>query len=248
MTVESRLKARKLQIGNTLIVSLSICIAFMIVVILNLTPLIYEKLVVSAFNNKFLSLTVSAVIVFLVYSVYTAIKLGVCRFFFKRASKFDAGTKDIFYYFRLKRLLPSLIFSVRISALKLLCFLFCYFPAAITLGLFLKLTGNKLSLAVAVALLCGTLMFVINGTVFYSNLISSLFLCNYYFVSGQYLNFRHLVSCSQNAMNKNKNKLLTLRVSFTGWFLSCVFLLPLFYVFCYYKQSMAVLAYDIIDK
>ncbi len=248
MTVEKRLKARRLQAGNTIIVSLSICIAFMIVVILNLLPLIYEKLIASAIGNKLISLVVSLVIVFLVFCVYTATRLGVCRFFYKRASGLKAGAKDIFFYFGLKRIFNALAFSIRLFLLKVICFLFCFFPSGLVSGLFLKLVTNRISLAIGIALLIGAIAFFISGGVFYNYLTASLFLSNYYFVSGCYLNFRHLISCSQNAMDSNKGNLIKLRMSFIGWFLSCFFVFPLFYVICYYKQAMAVLAFDFVEN
>lgn len=248
MSVKNRLKARKLQIGNTLLVSLSICIAFMLIVILNLIPLIYEKLVATVIDNKFVNLTFSAIILFLVFCVFTAIKLGVCRFFYKRAAELSAGAKDIFYYFSFKKIFQALVFSVRLFCLKVVCFLFCFLPCILTLVLFLKLATNQLSLAIGIVLCVGAVAFAISAALFYNHLTASLFLSNYYFVSGCYLNFRHLIACSQNAMHRNKGELLKLKMSFLGWFFSCVFIFPLFYVVCYYKQSMAVLAFDFIEN
>ncbi|MBQ3136427.1 MAG: hypothetical protein IJB74_02990 [Clostridia bacterium] len=125
---------------------------------------------------------------------------------------------------------------------KAAVFIFSFFPLSVCSFAVYGFSRHGVSALVCISLMITALCLGINGSFFYSAFYSSYFLCDYYFIEGTYVSFRHLVSCSQKNM-KGKHIFLTrLKLSFAGWFILCVFVLPVPYVWSYYSQSLAVAA------
>ena len=85
------------------------------------------------------------------------------------------------------------------------------------------------------------------GVVTFGKISDTFFLVRYSFIKGDYLNFRHLLSLSQQNMSGKTEKLRRLKGSFTGWFLLCALILPIPYVWCYYRQTKACFAAEIYN-
>ena len=54
--------------------------------------------------------------------------------------------------------------------------------------------------------------------------------------------------CSLGLVRERVGKICIFRLSFLPWWLLCIFVFPLFYVWGYYRQSLAVLAFEGINK
>ncbi len=247
-----RLKGRALQIDNALIMMLTFFTGFLLISAAGLLPSVYGRLIepIIPFADEKTSLyvrfAVSLVILGASFGLYSSVRLGTKRYLFKKAVKKKPTSRDIFFYFRPKKFFSSFFYSVKIFFLKLFL-LFFFLPPTVCLITVDRFSRQGVSALVCLSLFVTALCLLLNGAVFYSLFSSSFFLCDYYFISGKYLSFRHLVSCSQKNM-RGKNTLLTrLKLSFGGWFLFSVLVFPVPYVWGYYNQSLAVAAAEFMD-
>ncbi len=243
-----RLKGRALQIDNALIMTLAFFTGFFLIITAGFLPVIYERIILPLFNLSEelvyygVNLAFAFIFFMLTFGFYSSVRLGAKRYLLKKAQKKKPASRDIFFYFMPKEYFRSYFYSFRISVIKLLIFIFCFFPSAVCFITVDRFSRQGVSALVCLSLSVTALCLGINGGVFYSLFNSSFFLCDYYFIEGSYVSFRHLVACSQREMS-GKNTLLTrLKTSFIGWFLLSLLLFPIPYVWGYYNQSLAVAA------
>lgn len=252
MTEKIRLKGRTLLVGAVPLSCLSVSVLIMMVVALSFLPLIYINTLQPYLNNKlgefssYISLFASIFIVTILYLLASSFKTGCDRYMLKKAQNIHADTKDIFFYFKLKQFFSLARISIRLLSVKIIAFLFLNIPTILCLALLVYLGTSPFSAAVSLILGAGCLAFTINAIWFYNRLLSTMFLVRYYFIMGEYINFRHLLSSSQSSMCGKEKELIRLKRSFAGWVLSCAFILPIGYVWGYYNQTLAVYATQII--
>lgn len=243
-----RLKGRALQIDNSLIMTLTFFTGLILLVTVNFLPALYRNLVLPlfSFGEVLFSVTaefaVASVFLLTSFGFYSSVRLGTKRYLLKKAQKKKPQVNDIFFYFTPKRYFSAFFYSVKTALVKLSLLAFCIAPSLICLAVVDRFSRQGVSALVCLSLTVTAVCLLVNGGVFYSLFYSSFFLCDYYYIEGTCLNFRHLLSCSQKSMC-GKNTLLTrLKLSFAGWFLLCLLLLPVPYVWGYYNQSLAVAA------
>lgn len=252
MPEKIRLKGRSLLVGAVPLSCLSVSVLIMMTVALSFLPLIYINILQPYLSNKlgdvsvYISLISSVFIVTIIYLLLSSFKVGCDRYMLKKAQNIHADTRDIFYYFKLKSFFKLAFFCVKLSFVKLITLLFLNIPTILCLMLLIYLSSSPSSAAVSFILAVGCITFAINAIVFYSRLSSTLFLVRYYFIMGEYINFRHLLSSSQNAMRGKEKELIKLKRSFVGWLFFCAFIIPIGYVFGYYNQTLAAYASEII--
>ena len=246
MIYEIRLKGRQKQGECSAILTMSFFIIVLSEVSLNLIPLVYFsgiKPALSAFSEeKYITLIVSAVIFILSVVTFSCLSLGTDRFMLKRAESTATGAGDIFYYFAPKRLFAMCAFFMKFNTMRFFIFTFISLPFVICTIIFADHCKNGFS-----ALVCGvfcvfSVFFLILAIYTFRKINDSFFLVRYCYIRGNYLNFRHLLSESQQDMSDKITELRKLRGSFAGWFLLCLLVLPLPYVWCYYRQTKACFA------
>lgn len=249
-----RLKGRALQIGNLSLFTLTFLTAVMLIFTVSLLPVIYIKGAESYVQGYlgdygvFANLGFAFFAYFFLLSVYGAIRLGTKRFFFRKAQRKNPTSKDIFFYFRPKNFFRCIFYSLRIGLIRLTVFLFCLSPCGVCLYFVYNFSLSGVSALVCLSLFATAVCLFINGMIFYLSFFSSFFLCDYYFIEGSFVSFSHLLASSQKMMLHRKSLLMKLRLSFIGWFLLCVFLFPIPYVWSYYNQCLAVAAGDFMKE
>ncbi len=252
MPSEIRLKGRSLIMGALTLFTLTLAVSVSLGYSMSLMPLIYRSALLPLVKNftdgyvSYINLFAALSVLFLSYMSLKALKTGSDRYMLKKAQNVCASTKDIFYYFIPRQFFSLFYVSCRVLFLRLLLFIFVNIPTTLCMLLLLNLGRSTFSAAVSFVLAAGCGAFFISGIYFYNKLSASLFLIPYYFIKGEFLSFRHLLSSSQNAMRGKTKSLLRLKMSFTGWFLSCVLILPCAYVWSYYNQTMAAYAEEIM--
>lgn len=248
MASELRIKGRILINGNITLLTLVLLCFFGIIFFTNLSVFGYETSLmqkVSSFVGRYdtvLHFAVSTLIFFSVFTFYSTVRLGTHRFFLRRAQKKGAAPKDIFYYMHPLRAVGAFFFMLKITLLKLLVLVFALLPFVCSLLLAIYLLNNNVSAIVLAFLLLGSVAFFFSGMIFYYAVSDSLFLAKYYYIEGKYLSFSHIISSSQHDM-KNKTSLLRrVKAGFFGWFLLCLLVFPIGYVWSYYNQTMAIVS------
>ncbi len=243
-----RLKGRALQIDNTLIMTLAFFTGLALLVSVNFLPALYKRFIIPLFDFEreiipfALNCIFSFIILGIAFGCYSSVRLGIKRYLLKKTVKKRSTSRDIFFYFRPAKFFTAFFYSMQASFVKLALLLFCFLPCIVCFVFVEYFSRQGVSALVCLSLAVTALCLFMNGGVFYSLFYSSFFLCDYYFIEGKYLTFRHLISCSQKNM-RQKNTLLTrLKLSFVGWFILCLFIIPIPYVWGYYNQSLAVAA------
>lgn len=243
-----RLKGRALQIGNFSLLLLTFLTAFAMITAVNLLPLIYIKAVEpevtlrASHYGKYISAAVAVMIFIFVFCIFNSIRLGIKRYFLKKAQKKNPVAEDIFFYFKVRNFFSCFVYCIRIALIRLFLLSFCLLPCGICFVILQSFSLSGVSALVCTALFITALCLLINGTVFYYSFFSSFFLCDYYYIEGSFVSFSHLIASSQKMMSGRKNVLHRLKLSFSGWFILSLLLIPLPYVWSYYNQSLAVAA------
>lgn len=246
-----RLKGRALLIGSVFLFILTFAVGSMLIISLSMLPVIYKKALpyVSSYTDEYtvyVNAVLSCLIMLGCVLSFKAMRFGSDRYMLKKAENVHADSRDIFFYFRLSEIIPLFAVNARLMLIRLVLFIFVNIPTGICLSLLYFISEMNSSAAVVSIIAIGTALFLLSGIYFYLRLSSSLFLTKYYYIKGEYINFRHLISASFSAMKGRSNELFLLRVSFFGWFLSCVLLLPAGYVWGYYNQTLAAYANEIM--
>ena len=80
------------------------------------------------------------------------------------------------------------------------------------------------------------------GIVFYLRFSSLLFLCPYLICSDEKISLKKSVSTSVKIMKDKKGELTAIRLKFMGYFLLCVLVFPVGYVWGRYRQAVSCAA------
>lgn len=248
MITRLRLKGRMLLIDNVVLISLLVSTTVMLVLCINFFVLVYELFLrnrVEAVISNYVPLAdlfVALVLLSLSSAVRWLIKLGADRYFLRLTQKNGGTAQDVFYYFKPAEITQGLVFSMKLKLLYGVWLVISFFPAVLSFMLLSHCVERGVSFLVAVILTLGTVAFLLSGIFFYRNINASLFLVKYHFLAGDCITFRQMISDSQESMKKRKSLLFRLKFSFIGWFLLCVFIFPIGYVWGYYNQTLAVAA------
>ena len=246
MIYEIRLKGRQKQGECSAILTITFFIVVLTALSLNLIPLVYVSAVrpiySDGFQGKVVSLVFSALLLLVSGITYSCLSLGMDRFMLKRAENTIAGAGDIFYYFAPKRMMQYCVFIVRFNIRKLLIFALLSTPFFICAFVFYSLCSGGFSAFVCSIFGLFSAVFLLVAIDAYRKINDTYFLVRYSYIKGDYLNFRHLLSKSQQEMSDKTAKLRKLKASFSGWFLLCLLVFPFPYVWCYYRQTKACFA------
>ena len=246
MIYEIRLKGRQKQGECSTILTMAFFVIVLTAFSLNLIPMVYLTSIrpmLSDFGQeRAITVILSLVLLIISVAVYSCLSFGTDRFMLKRAENTIAGAGDIFYYFAPKRFLGLCLFSFKLGSCKALIFILLSLPFVICAFILYTLSVGGFSALVCwvFALFSLVFLFLVIGT--FSKINDTFFLVRYRFIRGDYLNFRHLLARSQQDMSDKTAKLRRLKGSFTGWFLLCLLVVPIPYVWCYYRQSKACFA------
>ena len=246
MIYEIRLKARQKQAQCSAILFLSFMVTVLTVVTANLMPVVYVsaiKPVVSV--NKIIPVVLS--LVFLSFSVvmYLALSMGIDRFMLKRAENIIAGAGDIFCYFAPKKLLSMCGFYLSLFLRKGAVSLILAMPFTVCCGIFVSMCNKGFSAAVCGVFGVFTVIFFLLFIVTAHQVGDTYFLAKYKYIKGDYLNMKQLFAISQEAMTPKIKRLRQMKLSFAGWFALCILILPVPYVWSYYRQCKACFAAEI---
>lgn len=253
MTSRLRLKGRNLLIGNTLVMTMFFAVGVMLIMCINMLIMCYETylreniITLTAGALSAVDIGVSSAVLSASASVWFLIRLGADRFFFRLAEADGGRASDIFYYFNPAKAFEALTFGLRLGFIRLPFLILAVAPSSACFVLLKVLSDEGVSSLVALSLTVGGVLLLVNGIIFYRRFNALLFLCDYIFISGKYISLSQLLSASATVMKKKSRKLFRLKRSFIGWFMLCLFVFPIGYVWNYYRQTLAVAAAKFLE-
>lgn len=125
---------------------------------------------------------------------------------------------------------------------------FLYAPSTVmgaTLYYSIKFTDYTFS--ILLTLFVATVMLFIMGTVFSYVILKRYALCDYIVLNGKNTDAVKIIEESSNTLEGNTVKYALYSLSFVGWTVSCIFIVPIFYALPYFKTARGVF-FDSISK
>lgn len=181
--------------------------------------------------------------------IVLALKSGADRYYFKKAQGSVVKGSEVFYYLKPKSFLSVFAFYFNYFLRKLGIIILCFLPTFTVIAVLTFLIKNtSASFNVARILFAFAIFLFLNGVFFFLRLNSFLFLSRYYFVSGRFFNYSQLFSFSYGCIEGKRGLVFKKRLSFIGWFIACLLIVPAFFVQAYYRESLAELAKDLLEN
>ena len=152
----------------------------------------------------------------------------------------DMRFSDLFRFPDLKLLIKLLLLSFIKLLYGVSAFAVYEIPFAVTGFLLyraLSLGEVKLGVTVTTAVLAAVLF--LGGIIFFFAEFQRFSAAEYILALHPEMKLRHVLRLSFSSVRETKFTLAFFKMSFFGWFLICIFILPLFFVLPYYLQSVA---------
>ena len=249
-----KLTAKSHLLGNTLTVFLVFTVFVSAVVLsgnfsfmasyLFRIPLLKE-FASTDFAYRMLKITLSVAGIVLSALTVPDLTLGVERWFMLKAKGEVAQVKDIFYFFRFSHFLRAQAAFWYSFFIRSGVFVFFQFPALCMSGIIYNAVKyGEIAYAILVSLLLTDVLLFLTGMVFYFVYSANWLIYSFIVVSDDTVSPDKAYALSAEFAEKSVGRLCLFRLSFVPWWLLSVFVFPLFYVWGYYKQSLAVLAFE----
>ena len=165
---------------------------------------------------------------------------GSARFFLCTAKSGRAGLKNFFSDFRPSVILKSTALYLSVLALRLLFFAASFLPSAVMAAVLINTSGDGLPAETAAIMFGFGLLMLCVSALFFGRMSSLLFLAPYLFSQSE--GIFESIKESMTIMSRNLLQYKRMKRSFYGWFALCVLVLPVPFVWGYYRQSAALFA------
>lgn len=202
----------------------------------------------NAFENlqteRILTITLSAVGIVISALIIPPLKLGLERWFFIKGKGEAVRVRDAFYFFSLSYFLRCQSAFWYATTIKAGVFLFLQFPTFCVFGiLYYALSSGSISYMIILSLAVAGVILLLSGLLFYFIYSAQWLMYYYIIVSNDTIKLDKAYNHSINMTKNSVHKICLFKLSFLPWWLLCALIFPAFYVWGYYKQSLAVLAY-----
>ncbi len=221
--------------------------SWMILLVSLLTLLIFTAVpvTVSSFiENSVINIGVSFFCVFVYWLFRCAFRSGSSAWFSFYKNKNQRG--KMIYWFNPKRVIHSFSLYASLFFRKLFWTSLLLLPGILTIFSFCYLaydTGLEFNLFICGA--AGGGLITLAGLLFRFLIVQRYFLAQSLFVSSPGMKASQAIRLSCEIMNGQLKKTALFKLSFMPWFLLCAGILPVFYVWPYYRQSCAVFSREI---
>ncbi len=194
---------------------------------------------------KILFSVLTAVISFMVLSPFC---FGRNIWMFENAKRNEMRAGKIFSFYRPKLSLRIIkLYAVILLPKVLFTILFLLPWGVLTSYLIYSVkTGMNGELFVALCIFSAVLFLV--GIFFSFVVYQRYFLSEYIFLENMFSPVKESVKLSKVLTEKECFKIALFKMSFFPWILSCIFILPVFYVYPYYKTAVSLKAAELLTK
>lgn len=182
--------------------------------------------------------------IFLFIMLLAPLNLGKERWFMLNARGGDVKIREMFYYFNSKRIFHSVAVCCLSALMKISAAAVFFFPFLCLSGvMFYCIAYHTTAFAlIACLFVADTLLFAVGcGFMF---IYSGTFLMYYPIaVSNEHISPTRALSYSRAMTSPVLLKIAAFKLSFAPWWLLCLAIIPSFYCWGYYKQSLSELAF-----
>ena len=205
-----------------------------------------------SFSSSALIFTIISIIFYLIYYLlFSVFEMGFMLWNFKTIYKENNEFITIFYYFSsLKNILKSLFVSLQIFIRKIIWTVIIFLPPtavgswAVIATIYQNKITNKFLIPFGYILaICLLIASSITCIIFFQRYI----LTRYLIVSGECQKIREAIKLSIKIMSNKKMDYILLILSFFFWIISCIFIIPIFFVYPYIKISITLYSRYVIE-
>lgn len=209
-----------------------------------------EEIIITNTSIYSTLMTAAGALFFLVFLM--PLTLGQYFWHYSNSKGSDSRVSSVFSPFSsFKNLAKSLWYFINISFRRLLWFFVFFFPASVLLTL-IKTLLSEVETQYSKYLILGfdllTAALLILSLTLYTIFSMCYFLAPYLLVSDPTLSVNKAIRISTMMMRSRKVEAFWFVLSFFGWFLLCIFVLPLLYVFPFYANARAHYARHIVEN
>ncbi len=179
------------------------------------------------------------------FYVLSALKMGREYRFYCIAQKKTPDKASVFGFMWGKKALRAM--TVRLLSLALHCtttLLMLSPGVALLFGAWYVAQKNMYTVATVVSMVAGGVLLVLMGLMFALCLNGSEYLVYYILFEKPDITPAQAFRMSREITDGSLVQLMKFKLSFLPWFLLCVFVFPFFFVWGYYKQSLALVGYN----
>lgn len=170
----------------------------------------------------------------------SAIRSGEQKYFFSQAMEKDFKITSLFYFIGPKKSFKCFSFYCRLWGMKLFWYVFFLSPSALCGAMIYYLYSfTKLSATALVILISGNILLFSAG-LFMAGIAKSRYCAAPLFFTSEKLSAKEAIDKSIILSDGFLSDFSRLKASFFPWFLSCAFILPIFYALPYYRLCSAV--------
>lgn len=203
-------------------------------------------------NITVLSSITTLLILLLMFIVLTPVQQGVLRWYYRRTSGSDEPVSDLFYYFEaagsyFKSLWLHFQIGVRMFLWTILLAALPLTGTVIVGMTFGVGRGGRLHGTIALIMGLLTIVWIILLSLVLSIINMRYFLAPYLLAEHPDKKASRLICQSVKLTKGHKGSLFLFSLSFVGWLLLCIFIIPAFFVIPYINISMAMYARYLIQ-
>ena len=183
-----------------------------------------------------------------VSALIAPLRQGMKRYFLLGALGQKRRAAECTARFRGKRAFSALRLHIALAALNLVLWIFFLLPSAALAagGIYMLLSSNVGILTIA-AVLTGSILMLISGCIFCSGARQAWSAAEYILAADPDVSIKQALRQSRDIMRGHCRAFARFKAGFALWFLSCVLILPAFFVVPYYGQSCAVWMMETLD-
>lgn len=226
--------------GNVMKSSMLLLLSFCTLIFFTALPVVIDFFVASPLIN-------------IVASFLSLILFAFCRCAFRsgngawfRFYERKNRITRVLYWFSPGRVIRSMTFYFSVFLRKLMWTVAMVLPGVLTLFSFCYLAYDSgIEFNLFLCGIAGGSVLLVVGLLMRFVAVQRFFLAQHIFVSDPKIKSRQAIAKSRELMNGKLKKTALFKLSFAPWILICVGILPIFYVWPYYRQSCTLLAEEI---
>ncbi len=169
-------------------------------------------------------------------------------FYFGAAGKIPEAM-HILYWFKPEKAARSIVLRLSLMLRKGAWAVVFLLPGAAVTGgaLYMLSLGNASAMLLAAAALGGAVMLIV-GTIFFAVMNQRYFLSTALLARYPYKTANEAIKQSVETMNGSLARVFIYKISFFPWFMLCLAVIPIVYVWPYYRQACSCMRYDLMRE
>lgn len=200
-------------------------------------------------SPEFVNLIFSVLVLAVWLMFFAPAFIGLYSWFIKNAMNDEKNIDEIFSFYSFKKSFKCFNGVLFLVLLKVgLWMFFCLPSIAVIFFVFRSLFYEEIFKSVAIIFFTGAGILFLIGSFCAGCAVQRYAVVPYIIALNPDVNLYCAIKASVRIMQKENLKFLLFKLSFLVWFFSCIFVLPVFWVWIYYKESCAVWILNAVNK